>query len=90
MKEFSPSQMKEFHILQAVVPTFDEEPDQYRKPVGVVKATSIEEAYAKTQNLDRHWNYNKPCRSTSVGDVIQVDDQNFLVTNVGFKQIELC
>lgn len=81
--------MKTFFILHAVVPTFDEEPDQYRKCVGEVTATCLEEAYFKSQNLDRHWNKTKPCRSTSIGDVIQVDDKNFLVAGSGFLLINL-
>jgi hypothetical protein len=80
---------KTFHILQAVVPTFDEEPDQYRKHVGSVEATCLEEAYFKSQNMDRHWNPKKPCRSTSIGDVIQFDDRNFMVAGTGFKPIQL-
>jgi hypothetical protein len=77
--------MKTFFILHVVIPTFNEEPNQNRKCVGEVKATCLEEAYFKSQNLDRHWNFKKPCRSTSIGDVIQVDDKDFMVASSGFQ-----
>lgn len=75
---------KHFYIFHAVQPTFTEEPKQQRKYAGTVVAENLQEAYAKSQNNDRHWNTKKPCRSTSVGDVIQEGDNNFLITGTDF------
>lgn len=79
--------MKQYYIFHAVLPSFDEEVEQERKYVGSVCAESLEQAYQKSQNLDRHWNKYAPCRSTSVGDVIQEDDVDYLVAGIGFKAI---
>ena len=76
--------MKKFHIFHAELPSFTEEPEQKRKYAGCVVAESLEQAFVRSQNLDRHWNQKKPCRSTSVGDVIQVDDTDYLVTGTSF------
>lgn len=77
--------MKEYHILHAVLPSYTDEPQQERKHVGSVVAASLEEAFIKSQNLERHWNKHKPCRSTSVGDVIQDGDVDYVVSGVGFN-----
>lgn len=79
--------MKTYHIFHAVNPCFEEVEDQQRKYVGSVEATCLEEAYFKTQNFDRYWNKYKPCRSTSIGDIIQQDDVDFMVAGVGFTMI---
>lgn len=79
--------MKQYYIFHAVMPSFTEEPVQERKYVGSVCAESLEDAYQKSQNFDRHWNKYAPCRSTSVGDVIQEDDVDYVVAGVGFNAI---
>lgn len=85
------SKLKEYHILHAELPSFTEEPQQKRKCVGSVFAESIEDAFLKSQNHTRHWNIQKPCRSTSIGDVIQDDGVDYIVAGVGFKAlVEVC
>lgn len=79
--------MKTYHIFHAVHPSFEEVVDQHRKYVGSVIAESLDEAYTKSQNFDRYWNREKPCRSTSIGDVIQEDDVDFMVAGIGFTMI---
>lgn len=77
--------MKTFHIFHAINPCFEEVEEQQRKYVGSVTADSFEQAYIKSQNFDRHWNQKKPCRSTSVGDAIELDSVVYMVTNTGFR-----
>jgi hypothetical protein len=64
---------------------FQEIDVQPRKYVGCVEATSLDEAFYLSQNFDEPWNPTTPCRSTSVGDVIQSDDDFFMVCGSGFK-----
>jgi hypothetical protein len=81
--------MKTYHIFHAVMPQFEEIIEQERKYVGSVLAESLEHAFVRSQNLERHWNQQSPCRSTSVGDVIQSEDNNidYLVAGIGFKAL---
>ena len=58
---------------------------QKRKLVGSVEAASLEEAFRLSQNGEKPWNEQKPCRSTSVGDMIHGSDGYYLVKNVGFE-----
>jgi hypothetical protein len=64
---------------------FQEVDVQPRKYVGCVEAISLDEAYYLSQNFDEPWNPITPCRSTSVGDIIQSDDDFFMVCNSGFQ-----
>lgn len=80
--------MAQYHIYQANNPTFDQTIKQFRQYAGVVEADTLNEAYALSQNVDEPWNKYKPCRSTSVGDVIQAPDGFHLVCNVGFCKID--
>lgn len=58
--------------------------------VGTVIAKSPEEAFKKSQNFEKPWNPNNPCRSTSVGDIIETPDGRILlVKGVGFDELEL-
>jgi len=77
--------MGQYHIFHAVNPTFTEDKVQQRKYVGFVEAESEEMAYQKSQNFEELWNPTNPCRSTSVGDVIQGNDGFYLVKNFGFE-----
>lgn len=90
--------MKQYHIFHATSPLrFTETEIQPRQYVGFVEANSIEEAFKKSQNggiynsTGNHeglpWNPTNPCRSTSVGDVIQDDDKFFMVCGIGFKEL---
>jgi len=44
--------------------------------VATVEADDLDEAYAMTQNVEKAWNTEKPCRSTSVGDVLKVEKEH--------------
>lgn len=78
--------MRQFHIHQAINPTFTEDEVQDRKYVGFVEADNLEKAFEYAQNDHVDWCFNQ-VRSTSVGDVIQDDDKFYLVMGVGFKQL---
>ena len=66
---------------------FTEEPTQRRLFVGTVMAISVGEAWLKSQNFSSHWNKKRPCRSTSVGDVIRDGNELHLVKGIGFELI---
>jgi hypothetical protein len=63
--------------------------------VGEVVAESVDQAYFKSQTSRGNWAerdgaklfINKPPRSTSVGDIIDDGTARFLVTPVGFQQL---
>ena len=73
--------MKQYHIYHATTPglRFTETKDQPREYVGFVEAENEQIAYQKSQNFELPWNPTNPCRSTSVGDVIQGDEGFFLI-----------
>jgi hypothetical protein len=78
----------QYHIFQSVGPRrFTETDVQPREYAGFVEATSLEDAYAKSQNVDCDWNPHQPCRSTSVGDVIQDDTGFYMVLDKGFRHL---
>jgi len=81
--------MKQYHIFHATSPLrFTETEIQPRKYVGFVYASSIDDAFFKSNNFDdRPWNEENPCRSTSIGDVIQDNDKFFMVCGIGFKEL---
>lgn len=68
---------------------FLEVENQPRELVGQVEASDFDDAYAKSQNLFGSWNPEKPCRSTSVGDVIEHDEGFFMVCGMGFRHIDM-
>ena len=77
--------MKQFHIhhSKSLLPLeIDIQPREY---AGFVEAESLDEAYSKSQNFSGPWNPTNPCRSTSVGDIIQDDDKFYMVCGIGFK-----
>ena len=83
--------MKQFHIFHSTgTDRFQEIDIQPRVYAGFVQADSIEEAYMLSQNGDDgdEWNATNPCRSTSVGDVIQDSDTFYMVCGRGFKPLE--
>lgn len=77
----------QYHIHQANPPLFTEDVHQYRDYVGFVEANSLEEAFRLSQNGEKPWNEAKPCRSTSVGDIIQAPDGFYMVKNIGFQKL---
>lgn len=77
-----------YNIYHAIGPEkFTESQDQIRIYVGHVEANSLNQAYALTQNLEWPWNINSPCRSTSVGDVIECDGKFYMVAGIGFIEV---
>lgn len=81
--------MRTFHIYHAVNPTFTSEFDQERILIGTVSAQSLEHAYVRSQNIGGHWNPMNHCRSTSIGDVIQDDEDGvmYVVSGIGFIEM---
>ena len=81
--------MEQYHIFHSKPNEFmfTETEIQPREYVGFVNANSIEEAFKLSQNIESNWNPTNPCRSTSVGDVIQENDKFFMVCGVGFKEL---
>lgn len=63
--------------------------------VAEVETTDMHRAFGLTNNTDEVWTLNpgvrafvESCRSTSVGDVIVMpDDEAYLVLSVGFRQL---
>lgn len=81
--------MSQYHIHLATDPKkmFQEIDRQPREYAGFVEANSLDEAFKNSQNLDESWNKQSPCRSTSVGDVIQNDVGFYMILGQGFKKI---
>ncbi len=80
--------MAQYHIHHSTANgKFQEIEKQPREYAGFVEADSLEEAYMKSQNSSETWNPTNPCRSTSVGDVIQGDNGFHMVCGIGFKQL---
>lgn len=76
----------QYHIYQAVGPEqFTETENQTRVYAGFVETSSLESAYLLSQNHAEPWNSYNPCRSTSIGDVIQDDKGFYMVCNLGFR-----
>lgn len=82
--------MKVYNIYHAIPgpDQFSETEDQQRLYAGHVVANSLQMAYELSQNMEAPWNYHNPCRSTSVGDVIEYDGQFHMVCNWGFRKLE--
>lgn len=81
--------MPQFHIFHATGPRkFTETAVQPREYAGFVEASDLEDAYARSQNDENPWNPYNPCRSTSVGDVIQSDVGFFMILNMGFQHLD--
>jgi hypothetical protein len=49
----------------------------------------LEKVYESTQNLDKPWNSQKPCRSLSVGDIVILDNVSYIVASCGFDKMEV-
>ena len=81
--------MQQFHIFHSTGSNkFQEVEKQPREYVGFVYANSIEHAFRLSQNDENVWNTANPCRSTSVGDVIQSDEGFYMVCGIGFKLLD--
>ena len=78
----------QYHIYHATGDKrFTEAEEQPRVYAGYVDAPSLEHAFTKSQNFEGIWNPTNPCRSTSVGDVIQDDDGFHMVCGLGFRKL---
>ena len=87
--EVTKSYFMQYHIFHAVGPRkFTETSYQPREYAGFVEASSLEDAYTKSQNDENPWNPHNPCRSTSVGDVIQDDSGFYMVLGMGFRHLD--
>ena len=83
-------EFKQYHIHHSTGDKrFTEAEIQPREYAGFVYAKSLGDAYARSQNWEQPWNEANPCRSTSVGDIIQDDADFHLVMNMGFKKLEV-
>lgn len=49
----------------------------------------LESIFMQTQNHDEAWKPDAPCRSTSVGDIVRVKDDYFIVASVGFYRMPI-
>jgi len=80
--------MRQFKIYHATgTNRFQEVEKQPRVLAGTIEADSLQGAFVKTQNFNESWNKENPCRSTSVGDVIESDEGYFMVCGLGFKPV---
>lgn len=50
---------------------------------------ALENAFAMSQNGEGLWRADSPCRSTSVGDLMEVGGVWFVVAPVGFKLVQV-
>jgi len=62
--------------------------------VAIVNTDSLDTAFRQTNNIDKPWFDNedvqviKKSRSTSVGDVMELNDELYVVAPVGFEKIK--
>lgn len=59
--------------------------DNWLEAIG--NAGVLEVVYMKSQNIDSHWNEDKPCRSTSVGDICDIEGELYIVASFGFEKL---
>jgi hypothetical protein len=80
--------MKQYHIFHSTgINKFEEVEHQPRVYVGFVNASSLEKAFEYAQNDHVDWAMNE-VRSTCVGDVIQDDEDFYMVCGIGFLKLE--
>lgn len=80
--------MTEFKIYHVINPDFTARENQSHKFVGTVQAFSADDAFMKSQNMFHDWNPEKPCRSTSVGDVIECNGVFKIVNSYGYSEVD--
>lgn len=60
---------------------------------GEIECGNIDVAWALSQNTEDAWNKEAPCRSTSVGDIIEFDDVHgtnlYIVAPCGFDELDI-
>jgi hypothetical protein len=63
--------------------------------VAIVDTDDLNKAYELTNHIDSDWYYNKGVtgirrtRSTSVGDMMILDNKIYIVERMGFKEISI-
>lgn len=71
--------------------------DSYKK-VASIEASSLDDAYGKSQNIESSWLEHpgvvsslEKCRSTCVGDIIYntKENQGYMVMNIGFQKVDV-
>ena len=83
-----PDKERQFHIFHATGPCrFTPVEEQPRIYAGWINATSLENAFKLAQNDNHSWSFDDT-RSTCVGDVIQDNDDFYMVTGSGFKLLQ--
>jgi hypothetical protein len=55
----------------------------FEKPAEAVNR-QLEDVFGESQNVEDHWRLDAPCRSTSVGDLVRVGKDYWIVAGVGF------
>ena len=85
---------KDFLAIQFKKPT--EIPAENLTKVAEVDINDLETAFELTNNIDHPWTMNERVtplknnpRSTSVGDVMKIDDHYYLVAAIGFTEIKI-
>jgi hypothetical protein len=82
--------MEQYNIYHSIgINKFEEVEDQERIHIGFVYTDSLENAFRLSQNLDNVWNTMDPCRSTSVGDVIECKEGFYMVGGSGFRLLDV-
>jgi hypothetical protein len=54
--------------------------------IGQVKANSLEQAFIYSQAFSTQWESTNN-RSTSVGDIVSIDNEYYMVKGAGFRQM---
>lgn len=52
-------------------------------------SAALDIAYHQTQNLDAPWNPDNPCRSVSVGDILKIGTEEWIVAPLGFDRLDI-
>lgn len=83
-----------YHNSNFAKDSYDEEVTGTITKVATIESNSLEEAFELTQNLAQPWTKNERVkaeaeifRSTSAGDVMELDNLFYFVADFGFKQI---
>ena len=72
-----------FKIQHAFLTRHYEHVHTFHLPVGESE-DNLEQVFYKSQNLERSWRGANQCRSSSVGDVIKVGKEYWIVAREGF------
>jgi hypothetical protein len=90
MKSLISSRKQQIHIYHAIQDDkmFTEIEQQPRKYIGFIHAETLEQAYNLCQNDNLHPDYlYYNVRSLSVGDMLLIGHEFYMVCNLGFRMI---